>query len=44
MQLNLTATAKAQLSGPQVTVKADAAAEVSASGPLTLKGAIVKIN
>lgn len=43
-QLSLKGSAKAELSGAQVTVKADAAAEVSAGGPLTVKGAIVKIN
>ncbi|HEX5859737.1 MAG TPA: VgrG-related protein [Microbacterium sp.] len=43
-QVNVTATAKAQLSGAQVAVKADATAEISAGGPLTVKGAIVKIN
>jgi uncharacterized protein involved in type VI secretion and phage assembly len=43
-QLTAKGTAKVELSGAQVTVKADAAAEVSAGGPLTVKGAIVKIN
>jgi uncharacterized protein involved in type VI secretion and phage assembly len=43
-QLKMAGTAKAELSGAQVAVKADATAEVSAGGPLTVKGAIVKIN
>ncbi|MBS1782015.1 MAG: hypothetical protein JSS78_03015 [Bacteroidetes bacterium] len=38
------ATAQTHVVGPKVEVKADATAELSAGGPVTVKGAIVNVN
>ncbi|SOD70947.1 uncharacterized protein involved in type VI secretion and phage assembly [Jatrophihabitans sp. GAS493] len=44
LEVNVKAQVKASVQGVQVEVKGSGTAEVSASGPLTLKGAMVAIN
>ncbi len=44
LNINLKADVKLAGSGTMAEIKANATAEVSAAGPLTLRGAVVQVN